>query len=115
MQVDARAAPAASTSASLTLQRVAAVRPARRRKVRSTLPRATFGATRSRNAGFQRAQFFGQAHADSSRKRWLTARSSQLSVPQWLARSPEAKAVMLRIMRADHASASQAGKAGREW
>ena len=36
-----------------------------------------------------------------SRKRWLTARSSQASVPPSVARSPEAKAVMLRIMASD--------------
>ena len=83
-------------------RRAAAIRrlPApRRRSARSTLPRETRVATRSRSAGSSARSSSGR-RTPSSRKRWLTARSSQPSVPQAVLRSPEAKAVMLRIMGA---------------
>ena len=61
----------------------------RKRRVRSTLPRETRVETRSRSAGSSARSSSGR-RAPSSRKRWLTARSSQPSVPHGVVRSPEA-------------------------
>ncbi len=72
---------------------------ARRRSTTSTLPRAMRAAMRSRTAGSS-ARISSGRRTPVSRKRWLTARTSQPSVPHSVARSAEAKAVMLRIMPA---------------
>src|SRR5690606_23354315 len=70
---------------------------ARRRRVRSSLPRLIRAATRSRSTGSS-ARRSSCRRTPISRKRWLTERSSHPSVPHCVARSPLAKAVMLRII-----------------
>ena len=91
-----RATPASCSTIAGSTCSVSPPSGARRRMPMSTLPREMRAPMRSRSAGSSARNSSGR-RVPISRNRWFTERSSQVSVPQGVVRSPEAKAVMLRI------------------